>query len=159
LPVSSNCDSFRIRRPRRRPPRRRTAKQFSITQKEHFMSKVLQRGIAMLAVIVASLASITVAHAQMPTSPWKKGAPFPVPDEELYGVAVNGKLYVIGGGGHARGGGVNLGRAPGTGKGTKKKPMPKAAHHAALAAANGKIYVMGGFVAPSDTALPLGAAW
>ena len=37
--------------------------------------------------------------------------------------------------------------------------MPRPAHHAALAAANGKIYVMGGFVAPSDTALPLGAAW
>ena len=27
----------------------------------------------------------------MPTSPWKKGAPFPEPDEELYGVAANGK--------------------------------------------------------------------
>jgi len=27
------------------------------------------------------------------------------------------------------------------------------------AAANGKIYVMGGFVAPAETALPLGAAW
>jgi hypothetical protein len=37
--------------------------------------------------------------------------------------------------------------------------MPRPAHHAALAAANGKIYVMGGFVAPSETALPLGAAW
>ena len=37
--------------------------------------------------------------------------------------------------------------------------MPRPAHHAALAAANGKIYVMGGFVAPADTALPLGAAW
>ena len=37
--------------------------------------------------------------------------------------------------------------------------MPRPAHHAALAAANGKIYVMGGFVAPADTAIPLGAAW
>src|SRR4029077_3405097 len=46
---------------------------FSMTQKEHFMSNVLQRGIAMLALMVASLASITIVHAQMPTSPWKKG--------------------------------------------------------------------------------------
>jgi len=42
----------------------------------------------------------------MPTSPWKKGAPFPEPDEELYGVAANGKLYVIGGWND----GKNLGR-------------------------------------------------
>ena len=33
----------------------------------------------------------------MPTSPWKKGAPFPEPDEELYGVTTNGKLYAFGG--------------------------------------------------------------
>jgi len=123
------------------------------------MSKVLQRGIAMLAVIVASVASITIAHAQMPTSPWKKGAPFPVPDEELYGVAVNGKLYVIGGWDDGKAAGVTYEYDPTTDKWTKKQPMPKPAHHAALAAANGKIYVMGGFVAPSDTALPLGAAW
>ena len=51
------------------------------------MSKVLQRGTAMLAVI-ASLVFATAALAQMPPSPWKKGAPFPEPDEELYGVAV-----------------------------------------------------------------------
>ena len=69
------------------------------------MSKVLQRGTAMLAVMMASLVFVTTALAQMPTSPWKKGAPFPEPDEELYGVAVNGKLYVFGGwdGGKARG--------------------------------------------------------
>ena len=123
------------------------------------MSKVLQRGIAMLAVMVASLASITIAHAQMPTSPWKKGAPFPVPDEELYGVAANGKLYVIGGWDDGKAAGVTYEYDPATDKWTKKQPMPKPAHHAALAAANGKIYVMGGFVAPSETALPLGAAW
>ena len=95
----------------------------------------------------------------MPTSPWKKGAPFPVPDEELYGVAANGKLYVIGGWDDGKAGGVNYEYDPATDKWTKKQPMPRPAHHAALAAANGKIYVMGGFVAPSETALPLGAAW
>ena len=50
------------------------------------MSKVLKRGTAMLAVLIASVVFVTTAHAQMPTSPWKKGAPFPEPDEELYGV-------------------------------------------------------------------------
>jgi len=123
------------------------------------MSKVFKRGTAMLALMIASVAFITTAHAQMPASPWKKGAPFPVPDEELYGVAANGKLYVIGGWDDGKAGGVNYEYDPATDKWTKKQPMPRPAHHAALAAANGKIYVMGGFVAPADTALPLGAAW
>jgi N-acetylneuraminic acid mutarotase len=66
---------------------------------------------------------------------------------------------VIGGWDDGKAGGVNYEYDPATDKWTKKQPMPRAAHHAALAAANGKIYVMGGFVPPADTALPLGAAW
>ena len=48
---------------------------------------------------------------------------------------------------------------PATDKWTKKQPMPRPAHHAALAAANGKIFVMGGFVVPKDNAIPVGGAW
>ena len=84
------------------------------------MSKVLQRGTAMLAVMIASLVFVTTALAQMPTSPWKKGAPFPEPDEELYGVAANGKLYVIGGWDDGKAGGVNYEYDPATDKWTKK---------------------------------------
>ena len=82
------------------------------------MSKVLQRGTAMLAVMIASLVFATTALAQMPTSPWKKGAPFPEPDEELYGVTVNGKLYVIGGwdGGKAGASPTNTTRPPTNGR-------------------------------------------
>ena len=47
------------------------------------MSNVFHRATAMLAVLMASLVLATTALAQMPTSPWKKGAPFPEPDEEL----------------------------------------------------------------------------
>src|SRR5688572_20876796 len=125
------------------------------------MSKVLHRRTAMLAVMMACLAFVTsaLALAQMPTSPWKKGAPFPEADEELYGVPVNGKLYVFGGwdGGKARG--VAYEYNPVIDRWTKKTSMPVPAHHAALAAANGKIYVMGGFVPPKDTAIPVGGAW
>ncbi len=123
------------------------------------MSNVFQRGTAMLALMIASVAFVTTAHAQMPTSPYKKGAPFPEPDEELYGVAVNGKLYVIGGWGDGKARGVNYEYDPATDRWTKKQPMPRPAHHAALAAVNGKIYAFGGFVAPANTAIPLGAAW
>src|SRR6188474_1375261 len=123
------------------------------------MSRLLKRATAVVAGTIASLMFVTTALAQMPASPWKLGAPFPEPDEELYGVAANGKLYVIGGWNDGKAGGVNYEYDPATDKWTKKQPMPRAAHHAALTAANGKIYVMGGFVAPTETALPLGAAW
>jgi len=122
------------------------------------MSKLRQFGTAILAVI-ASLVFATAALAQMPQSPWKKAAPFPEPDEELYGVAVNAKLYVIGGWGEGKARGANYEYDPATDKWTKKKSMPRPAHHAALAAANGKIYVSGGFVAPEKTQIPVGGAW
>ena len=123
------------------------------------MSNVLQRATAAVGAMMASLLFVTTALAQMPTSPWKKGAPFPEPDEELYGVAVNSKMYVIGGWGDGKARGVNYEYDPATDRWTKKQPMPRPAHHAALAAVNGKIYAFGGFVAPANTAIPVGAAW
>jgi N-acetylneuraminic acid mutarotase len=122
------------------------------------MSRVLQRTTAMVA-LMAGVVFATTLLAQMPTSPWKKGAPFPEPDEELYSVAVSGKLYVIGGWGDGKARGVNYEYDAATDRWTKKSPMPHPAHHTALAAVNGKIYAFGGFVAPATTAIPLGAAW
>jgi N-acetylneuraminic acid mutarotase len=122
------------------------------------MSRVLQRATAMVAVM-ASVVFATTLLAQMPTSPWKKGAPFPEPDEELYGVPANGKLYVIGGWGDGKARGVNYEYDPATDRWTKKSPMPRPAHHAAVTAVNGKIYAFGGFVAPANTPIPVGAAW
>jgi N-acetylneuraminic acid mutarotase len=122
------------------------------------MSRGMQRRRAIFATI-ASLVFTTAALAQAPTSPWKKGAPFPEPDEELYGVSVNGKMYVIGGWDDGKAAGHTFEYDPATDKWTKKAPMPRAAHHAALAAANGKIYAFGGFVVPKDVAVPVGGAW
>ncbi len=122
------------------------------------MSRVLQRATAMVT-LMASAVFATTLLAQMPTSPYKKGAPFPEPDEELYGVPANGKMYVIGGWGDGKARGVNYEYDPATDVWTKKSPMPHPAHHAALAAVNGKIYAFGGFVAPASNAIPLGAAW
>ena len=122
------------------------------------MSKVLQRRTAMLAVI-ASLVFCTAALAQMPINPWKKAAPFPKPDEELYGAAINGKMYVIGGWDDGKAAGINYEYDPATDKWTQKKGMPRSAHHAAIATANGKLYVIGGFVPPKDTQIPTGGAW
>ena len=123
------------------------------------LGKRASRASAILTLITASLLFTTAALAQMPTSPWKKAAPFPEPDEELYGVACNGKMYVIGGWGGGKAAGVNYEYDPATDAWTKKKSMPHRAHHAALASANGKIYVCGGFVAPENTKIPTGGAW
>lgn len=120
--------------------------------------RLLER-TAILAVIAANLMFATAGLAQMPASPWKKAAPFPEPDEELYGVAVSSKLYVIGGWGEGKARGANYEYDPATDKWTKKTSMPRPAHHAALASYNGKIYVCGGFVAPEKSPLPIGAAW
>ena len=123
------------------------------------MSRVSQRATTLVAGLIASLVFATSALAQMPTSPWKKGAPFPEADEELYGVPANGKLYVFGGWDDGKARGVAYEYDPATDKWTKKTSMPRPAHHSALAVANGKIYVMGGFVPPKDTAIAVGGAW
>ena len=83
-------------------------------------------------------------------SAWTKAAPFPEPDEELYGVTANGKMYVIGGFAGGRAAGMAYEYDPGTDKWTKKAPMGRAAHHSALAEVGGKIYVFGGFVQPTS---------
>ncbi len=123
------------------------------------MTRLLQRSGAILAVIAASLIFATAGLAQMPGSPWKKAAPFPEPDEELYSAVLDGKMYVIGGWGEGKARGVNYEYDPATEAWTKKTPMPRPTHHAALAAYNGKIYACGGFVPPEKSPLPIGAAW
>ena len=124
------------------------------------MSTVLKRGSAIFAVIAdqsdfcnggtGSVARISLEERRRRSRK---------PDEELYGVAVGGKLYVISGFGGGKGRGVNYEYDPATDKWTKKKSMPRPAHHPALASYNGKIYVLGGFVAPEKPALPIGAEW
>src|SRR4026207_892162 len=98
------------------------------------MSTLLKRATAVVAGTIASLVFITTALAQLPAWPGKKGAPAPEPDEELYGVAANGKMYVIGGWNDGKAGGVNYEYDPATDKWTKKQTMPRAAHPAAPAA-------------------------
>jgi len=87
--------------------------------------------------------------AVLSQSRWMKAAPFPEPDEELYGVTANGKMYVIGGFGGGRGRGINYEYDAAADKWTLKKPMARPAHHQAMAEYRGKIYVFGGFVAPA----------
>ena len=105
---------------------------------------------ALIAIAAASLvaAFIGVVHAQAPAGlRWVKAAPFPEPEEELYGAVANGKLYVIGGFGYMPFGnppGLVYEYDPGPDKWTKKKGIPVRVHHQAQTVFNNKIYVFGG---------------
>src|SRR5215510_10864614 len=108
---------------------------------------VLTTGLLLVATIVGDRVS-----AQNPPARgmrWSKAAPFPEPEEELYGTVINGKLYVVGGFGFTPEGkaapppGQNAGPCfscppglvyeydPAADKWTKKKPIPERVHHQA----------------------------
>ena len=123
------------------------------------MPSLLQRRLAVPLTMVMCLVFSAAAFTQ---SPWKKGAPFPEPDEELYGITANGKMYVIGGFGGGKAKGVVFEYDPAGDKWMKKNNMARPAHHEALAQYNGKIYVFGGFVfptAPGGGWEPIDNAW
>ena len=91
------------------------------------MSSTLTRMLAVAA--AASLVAIVMgdtAGAQNPPARgmrWSKAAPFPEPEEELYGTVINGKFYVVGGFGFNPGGVASAalpggrGGAPAAGRG------------------------------------------
>jgi N-acetylneuraminic acid mutarotase len=85
------------------------------------MSSTLTRMLAAAATtsLVAIVMGATVA-AQNPPSRgmrWAKAAPFPEPEEELYGTVINGKFYVVGGFGFNPLAGTPAANAPAAGRG------------------------------------------
>lgn len=122
-----------------------------------FVSTRASRSV--LAAFCLAALLIPGAYAQK----WSRAAPFPEPAEELYGIAAGGKLYVMGGlapGWKPKG--MVYEYDPGSDTWTKKKNMPLASHHLALAELNGKIYVMGGFKYPDKgkpSWVPINNAW
>src|SRR4026208_2024327 len=101
-----------------------------------------------LSVIVCAtvfVAGTAYAQATSRVPQWTKAAPFPIPEEELYGSVINGKFYVLGGfgvGGMAPG--LVFEYDPATDRWTRKKDMPIKVHHQAQTPLNGKLYVFGG---------------
>src|SRR4029077_17355064 len=90
-----------------------------------------------------------IAPGQPPGQRWVRLAPIPEPNEERNGVVANGKLYLFGGNPVGMTGtppGAVWEYDPAGDKWTKKKNMPLAAHHVAVAENAGKIYVFGGGV-------------
>jgi N-acetylneuraminic acid mutarotase len=101
--------------------------------------------LALIALVAANFC-VAAAHAQK----WGRLAAFPEASEELYGIGSGSKFYVFGGLAAAwTPKGLVYEYDPGSDTWTKKKNMPLASHHVALAEVNGKIYVIGGFVKPA----------
>ena len=119
-------------------------------------------GVVIAALIVLMFGTTAPVYGQFPGVPqgkWTKAAPFPEPEEELYGVAAGGKMYVLGGFGiGGKPVGMNWEYDPATDKWTKKKGMPLAVHHSALAEYHGKIYMFGGYILNTDPNIP-GGGW
>jgi N-acetylneuraminic acid mutarotase len=101
-------------------------------------------------VIAAGAAVLLLATTVLTQARWTKLAPFPEPDEELYGVAAGGKMYVLGGFGGGKARGIVYEYDPAGDRWTKKKPMARPVHHQAMVEYRGKIYVLGGFVFPAS---------
>ena len=55
---------------------------------ENQMNRLASRSRGILALLTASLIFATAGLAQMPPSSWKKGAPFPEPDEVRIQISV-----------------------------------------------------------------------
>ena len=118
--------------------------------------RVQAEGVIILAVLLV-MSTGTLSQGR-----WSKAAPFPAidADEEMYGITVNGKMYVLGGygqGGNPRGAVYEY--DPAADSWTKKKPMPKPVHHQAMAEYQGKIYMFGGFAAPTPQPPLGGGGW
>src|SRR5262245_22619064 len=96
---------------------------------------------------------------------WTRLAPIPESNEERNGVVAGGKLYLFGGNPVGMTGtppGAVWEYDPAGDKWTKKKNMPLAAHHVAVAENGGKIYVFGGGLQKQGGApgyVPASNAW
>jgi N-acetylneuraminic acid mutarotase len=108
-------------------------------------------GLVFAALIIATFSfAAKKVYGQFPGVPqghWSKAAIFPEPEEELYGIAAGGKMYVLGGFGAAgKPVGMNWQYDGATDKWTKMKDMPLPVHHSGLAEYHGKIYMFGGYI-------------
>ena len=93
---------------------------------------------------------------------WKPIAPAPEGEEEVYGAAANGKIYLMGGiAPFWKPMGLVGEYDPAANKWTQKKHMPQLIHHVGVAEVNGKLYLMGGFLLPQGKPAwtPVDSAW
>ena len=106
---------------------------------------------SVISVVPWVVLTVALVHAQNPMLlRWDKAAPYPEPEEELYGIEAGGRMYVIGG--FSENGKPAPAMVyewdPAADRWTKKKSIPVPVHHQAQTEYNGKIYVFGGCQRP-----------
>src|SRR5438270_807645 len=99
------------------------------------MKRMLARRI-LIPLSAAVLLLTTVLAAAQTVGTWTRAAPFPEPSEELYGIAVNNRIYVFGGYANRAPKGLVFEYDAAADRWTRKKNMPLPAHHTALATLN-----------------------
>jgi len=117
----------------------------------------------MTALALAGAVLATAVQAADYTGVWSRGPDLSRGWEEIVGVRVADKIYIVSGyQAYVKGFsgasdliewrplGLNILFDPKTGKYTNKAKIPVPAHHVAAAEVDGKIYVFGGFVAPEE---------
>src|ERR1017187_7317787 len=112
------------------------------------------QGAAIAAMIALTAGTIAPVNAQFPGGPqghWSKAAPFPQPEEELYGVAANGKMYVFGGFGAGKPVGMLWEYDPAADSWKALAPMPGKRGSTVAAEVGGQIYVIGGAIPEPGT--------
>jgi N-acetylneuraminic acid mutarotase len=120
---------------------------------------LLQRGWVKFALVAAFImAALPAAHAQ---GKWESATKFPKPLEEVVGVSLGERLFVMAGLDFWTGVGVVYEYDFAGKKWIEKKKMPIPAHHVMATSLNGKIYVFGGFTQPGteEAWLPVSDAW
>jgi N-acetylneuraminic acid mutarotase len=110
-------------------------------------------GLALLGLAAAGPACSQTTGSQVADGQgtWTLKAPMPGgPRAEMPAVAVNGKIYVVGG--SAKGVGYEIARNeeydPATDRWQLRAPMPRGLNHIGAAALDGKLYTAGGFTSP-----------
>lgn len=110
---------------------------------------------------VALLAALLAAGPALAQGRWSQMKPIPQGEEEVVGVAVGGKMYVLGGLGAFPGWEpkrIFWSYDPAANDWTKLPQLPEGVHHPGVANVGNKIYVIGGFLIsrPAGGGLP---AW
>src|SRR6266850_2085485 len=118
-------------------------------------------GLTMAFRQIALLAALLVAAPALAQGRWSQMKPIPQGEEEVVGVAVDGRMYVLGGLGAFPGWGrkqIFFRYDPAANEWSKLPSLPEGVHHPGVAAVGSKIYVMGGFTIsrPAGGGLP---AW
>jgi hypothetical protein len=125
--------------------------------------QVYNRSVIWSALRMAVLVVLLLKMSEGFADEWKSAAPIPKGAEEVYGIAANGKLYVLGGLGlDWKAMGMVMEYDPDTDKWTRKGDMPQPLHHVALSEAGGRIYMFGGFTLPEKGKaawVPVNQAW